>query len=109
MYQSSPLSEIEPKCRLVAECPPPRGMKIWMITKYGNGFPGDYHPEWDVVAWAPLPKLTPEQKDKLAALEAAGIDPANLASLRDWKPADECSEEAGSWCGAPLLPSPPAS
>jgi len=65
MYEKKPLSEVRPACRLVWEEKPPIGKRLWLISKYGNGFAGDYHPEYGVVAWAPLPKLTEEQKTKV--------------------------------------------
>lgn len=65
MYEKKPLSEVKPECRLVWEHKPPIGKRLWLITKYGTGFAGDYHPEWGVVAWSPLPKLTEEQKVKI--------------------------------------------
>lgn len=69
------LSELHPELRLIVDELPPLGKKIWMVTVFGNGFSGDYHPEYRVLAWCPLPKLTPEQKRRLTAMKAAGIDP----------------------------------
>lgn len=69
------LAELRPVFRLVVDELPPIGTKIWMVTQYGNGFAGDYHKEYGIVAWCPLPKLTPEQKRRLKAMEGAGIDP----------------------------------
>ena len=69
MYEKKPLSEVRPACRLVCEEMPPLGVRLWLISKYGNGFPGEYHPEFGVVAWAPLPKMTEEQKRKVEEME----------------------------------------
>ena len=71
MYESKPLSEIAPVCRLLHDEPPPVGKRIWMITKYGNGFVGQYHPEYGVLAWCPLPALTKAQKIRLKELTDA--------------------------------------
>jgi hypothetical protein len=64
MYEIKPVSEIRPSCRLVDEEKPPIGQDLWLITMYGHGYRGrwDKHDE-SVVAWAPLPKLTEEQKE----------------------------------------------
>lgn len=52
---------------------PPKATKIWLITEYGSGFPGEWYPECGAVAWSPLPKLSPEQKRRLIAAKAAGV------------------------------------
>lgn len=69
------LAELAPIPRLVVDEKPPIGKKIWMITRYGHGFAGEYHKEYQVTAWCPLPKMTPEQKRRLAGMDAAGVDP----------------------------------
>lgn len=69
------LSELRPELKLVIDEPPPKGTKIWMVTRYGHGFSGEWHPEFQVVAWCGLPKFTPEQKRRLMAMEAGGVDP----------------------------------
>lgn len=61
------LAEISPNCRLIIDELPPLATKVWLITKWYTGFAGTYHPEYDIVAWAPLPKLTKEQKDRIEA------------------------------------------
>lgn len=68
MYENKPLTEVAPVCRLCVDQLPPLGEQVWLITKYGAGFRGLYHPEYEVVAWAPLPKLTKEQKQRLREL-----------------------------------------
>ena len=65
MYESKPMTELRPACRLCVDEMPPTGEQVWLITKYGNGFRGLYHPEYAIVAWAPVPKLTDEQKARL--------------------------------------------
>jgi hypothetical protein len=60
---------------LIVDELPPLGKSVWLITRQGSGIRGAYHPEWGVIAWAPLPKLTPEQKRRLQAMKAEGTDP----------------------------------
>lgn len=67
-------AELAPIPRLVIDERPPLAKKIWLITKYGTGYAGT----WDkndstIVAWCPLPKLRPEDKRRLLAMEAAKI------------------------------------
>lgn len=69
------LAELTPHLKLVVDEPAPIGRKIYQVTKHGHGFLGDYHREYEVVAWCGMPKFTPEQKRRLAEMEAAGIDP----------------------------------
>lgn len=91
-------AELAPVLRLVVDELPPIGKKIFMVTKHGHGFLGDYHKEYQVVAWCGLPKFTPEQKRRLVGMEGAGIDPTvhpgtiyraedpNPPSCVAWKP-----------------------
>lgn len=65
MYERKPMTELEPQCRLCMDEMPPLGRDVWLITRYGNGFRGAFHPEYGAVAWAPIPKLTEEQKTRL--------------------------------------------
>ena len=65
MYERGPKPELRPACRLCVDELPPKGEQVWLITKYGNGFRGLYHPEYQVVAWAPVPKLDDDQKKRL--------------------------------------------
>lgn len=65
MYERGPKTELRPACRLCVDELPPKGEQVWLITKYGNGFRGLYHPEYQVVAWAPVPKLDDDQKKRL--------------------------------------------
>jgi len=37
-----------------------------MVSDQGVAFMGDYREDYGVVAWMPLPKLTKEQKERLA-------------------------------------------
>jgi|LakMenE18May11ns_1017448.scaffolds.fasta_scaffold9907681_4 hypothetical protein len=74
MEQHKYLAELGPIPRLIEDEKPPLATKIWLITKYGNGYAG----MWDkndttIYAWCPLPKLTPEQKRRLLAMDAANI------------------------------------
>jgi|GEM_PF-7033151 len=57
---------------------PPKGTKIQMRRMDGNLFDGLWHEEYMVVAWRPMPKFTPEQRSRLTAAKAAGIDPTRL-------------------------------
>jgi hypothetical protein len=71
------MAEERPAVRLIVDELPPIATKIWLITKYGNGYAGTYDKtDRLVVAWAPLPKLAPDQKRRLRAMEAAGVDPS---------------------------------
>lgn len=74
MYEMRPRSEVAPRCRLIFDELPPSGEAVWLITKWGNGFRGKWHPEYGVIAWCPLPKLDAEQKRRLMSLTAAGYD-----------------------------------
>lgn len=69
-----PESEVRPSCHLIVDKAPPKGKKIWQISQWGVGVARPYDPAYGTVAWSPLPKLTPEQKARLQALEAAGVD-----------------------------------
>lgn len=75
------LSELRPELKLVVDEVPPLGTKIWMVTEFGTGFAGDYHPAFHVVAWCGLPKLTPDQKKRLQAMRTSGIDPTVHPSI----------------------------
>jgi hypothetical protein len=68
------LAEVRPELRLIVDELPPLGTKVWLVDRFGNGFAGQYHPEYQVQAWAPLPKFTPEQKRRLLSIEGAGLD-----------------------------------
>lgn len=68
MYESKPVSEVEPACRLLMDELPPLAQDVWLITKYGTGFRGRYSREdTSIVAWSPLPKMTAEQRARLRA------------------------------------------
>lgn len=68
-------AELRPELRLVVDELPPYATKVWLVTKYGGGYAGAYHPENGVIAWGPLPKFTAEQKRRLLEMETAGVDP----------------------------------
>lgn len=68
------LAELNPACRLIVDEAPPFATKVWLVTAYGRGFAGEWYRECGAVAWAPLPKLTTEQKARISALTALGID-----------------------------------
>ena len=71
MYSTPYVAELAPIPRLIVDEKPPIGKKIWLITKYGNGFAGTYDKhDMTVVAWCPLPKLTDEQKQRLTEMDA---------------------------------------
>ena len=74
------LAELNPACRLIVDEPAPHATKVWLITEYGRGFAGEYYPECGAVAWAPLPKLSADQKARLSQLRAKGTDPTRTLS-----------------------------
>lgn len=94
MYERAALSADKPSLKLVCDDPPPLGVKLYLVSTHGIGILGDYHPEWGIVAWSELPKLSPEQKRRLLALEAAKCDPTIPASQLGWKPEGACTEGA---------------
>jgi hypothetical protein len=65
MYESKPQTTLEPKLTLVKDEKPPLGTKLYLVSEHGIGILGDYHPEWGIVAWMRLPKLSDEQKKRL--------------------------------------------
>lgn len=69
------LAELNPQFRLIVDELPPLGTKILMRTLWGPLIIGPYHPEYQIVAWMPLPKFQPEQRRRLDAMVAAGVDP----------------------------------
>jgi len=93
MVNDKYLAELGPIPRLIVDEKPHIGHKVWLITKYGNGYAGTYDKtDPTIVAWCPLPKLSPEDKRRLMAMEAAGINPA---SPPGYPPASESSEAVG--------------
>lgn len=73
------LSEVRPALRLVVdEGPPPPGMRVWCVSLWGCGFSSHWHPEFGIVAWCPLPAFTAEQNQRLATLQAEGVDVTKL-------------------------------
>ena len=82
------LAEHRPELRLVVDEMPPKGTKLWLVTIHGHGFAGEYHPEYQVVAWSPLPKFSPEQKRRLRGMAAVNVDPTkNMAKA--WEAREE--------------------
>lgn len=69
MYESQPITAYEPKLKLVRDEPPPKGKRMYLVSLYGAGYIGEYHPEQGAVAWMELPRLTKEQKSRLEARE----------------------------------------
>lgn len=70
MFKMPYLAELAPIPRLIVDEKPPIATRIWLITKYGAGYAGIYDKhDMTVVAWSPLPKLTPKQKQRLAEME----------------------------------------
>jgi hypothetical protein len=66
MYEIKPISEIQPSCRLIVDEKPPIGKDVWLISKYGHGYRGRWDKDDDsIVAWAPLPRLTSDQKETI--------------------------------------------
>ena len=65
MYETQPMTALEPKLTLVKDVKPPMGQRIYMVSIYGVGILGDYNPELGIVAWMPLPKLSKNQRAKL--------------------------------------------
>lgn len=75
-----PLTGDAPEWILCLDELPPVGIQINGITRWGVCVLTRYHPEFGLVAWRPLPKLTGAQKARLAAAEAAGLDITKLES-----------------------------
>jgi len=65
VYERPVLTADEPKLKLVMDEKPPMACKIYMVSEYGTGVIGDYHPELGIVAWAELPKLSKEQRKRI--------------------------------------------
>ena len=66
------LAELNPGLRFVVDDRPPITTKVYMVTQYGIGVIGDWKPEYQMVAWSPLPKFTPEQKERLEQFKQNG-------------------------------------
>lgn len=76
------IAEYRPEWRLVVDELPPIGKKILMRGLHSGIFVGDYHREYGAVAWAGLPTFSPEQRRRLNAMEAAGVDPTLHPGVR---------------------------
>ena len=101
------LAELGPIPRLVVDERPPLATKVILISKYGVAHLGIYDKtDRTIAAWCPLPKLTPDQKRRLMAMEAAGINPTLPPG---YPPASESSEATGSWSCVQRSASPPSS
>ena len=59
------LAELRPGLEFVVDERPPIATKVYMVSRYGIGIIGDWRPEYQMVAWSPLPKFTKEQKKRL--------------------------------------------
>lgn len=73
-----PLVDEHPEWILCMDHMPPSGQKVQMRTLHGNLFDGPWHPEYGVVAWRAMPKFTAEQRQRLDAAIAAGLDPTKF-------------------------------
>ena len=67
-------AEFKPELRLVIDEAPPLGTKIWLVNVWGTGVDGQFYEGGKFIAWAPLPKFSPEQKARIEALQQAGVD-----------------------------------
>lgn len=43
----------------------PRGVSIWLLTKYGKPIDGQYTGQSDVVGWCPKPKIPAWMKEMM--------------------------------------------
>lgn len=59
------LAEPHPEYRHPADDPPPLGTKLLLLTRGGVTVTGNWDPEQGSIAWAPMPKLSPELKERL--------------------------------------------
>ena len=69
MYEHQPVTAYEAKLKLVCDHPPPKGKRMYLVSLYGAGYIGEYHPDQGAVAWCELPKLTKEQKERLEQMK----------------------------------------
>lgn len=60
-------AEFKPEWRLQWETPAPLATKILLLTSWQSAIIGHWYEEGDFLAWCPLPKLSQEQHDKIAA------------------------------------------
>lgn len=67
MEQKPYKAELRPEWKFVDEEPPPVGAKVLLLTRWGSAIIGHYYKGGELVAWAGLPKLLPEQKEKMNA------------------------------------------
>jgi hypothetical protein len=75
------LAEHDPRWRLVIDSTPPKATKLILRTLHGGAIIGDWYEEGGFVAWMPLPKYSPEQRRKLDATVAAGLDVTQLQAV----------------------------
>lgn len=62
------VAEFHPEYRLQSEEPAPLGTKCIFLSPYGSAVIGKWYDQCGFLAWAPLPTLTPEQKEKVKKL-----------------------------------------
>ena len=63
------MAELAPVPRLIIDELPPKGTKVWLISRYGFGYAREYRKDYKgIIAWCPLPKLTDEQKNRLKSI-----------------------------------------
>lgn len=41
----------------------PRGVSVWLLTKYGRAIDGQYSGQKDIVGWCPKPKIPDFMKE----------------------------------------------
>lgn len=59
-------AEFRPEWRLQFEEPAPLATKVLLLTSWQSAIIGHWYEEGDFLAWCPLPKLAPEQHEKIA-------------------------------------------
>lgn len=59
------IAEFRPQYRLQFEDPAPLATKCIFLPPYGSAVVGNWYEGCGFVAWSPLPKLTPEQHEKI--------------------------------------------
>ena len=60
-------AEFKPVWRLQWETPAPLATKVLLLTSWQSAIIGHWYEEGDFLAWCPLPKLSQEQHEKIAA------------------------------------------
>lgn len=67
MEQKAYKAELHPEWKFVDEHPAPLATKVLLLTKYGSAIIGHWYKGGGFIAWAGLPKLTNQQKEKYNA------------------------------------------